>query len=76
MENGFDGKLAEKLSGMALNDAASNVNSNSDSLTQVMNAVEAAEATIKEQVPLSFSLSLFLSFLWIVYLMPNSQSMR
>lgn len=50
MENGFDGKLAEKLSGMALNDAASNVNSNSDSLTQVMNAVEAAEATIKEQM--------------------------
>ncbi|XP_039066630.1 uncharacterized protein LOC120212361 [Hibiscus syriacus] len=40
MENGHDRKLAEKLSGLALND---------DSLFQVMKAVEAAEATIKQQ---------------------------
>ncbi|KAK9037570.1 hypothetical protein V6N11_022476 [Hibiscus sabdariffa] len=46
MENGHDGKLAEKLSGLALND--NNIN-NDDSLFQVMKAVEAAEATIKQQ---------------------------
>ncbi|KAI3435440.1 uncharacterized protein J3R85_006042 [Psidium guajava] len=50
MENGFDGKLADKFSGMALNDASSNINSNNDSLFQVMKAVEAAETTIKQQV--------------------------
>ncbi|XP_030462744.1 uncharacterized protein LOC115682614 isoform X2 [Syzygium oleosum] len=50
MENGFDGKLADKFSGMALNDGSSNINSNNDSLFQVMKAVEAAEATIKQQV--------------------------
>ncbi|XP_039038600.1 uncharacterized protein LOC120176197 isoform X2 [Hibiscus syriacus] len=43
MENGHDRKLAEKLSGLALND------NNDDSLFQVMKAVEAAEATIKQQ---------------------------
>lgn len=57
MENGFDGKLADKFSGMALNDGSSNINSNNDSLFQVMKAVEAAEATIKQQVPLSLFLS-------------------
>ncbi|XWS29960.1 hypothetical protein CRYUN_Cryun24cG0075900 [Craigia yunnanensis] len=46
MENGHDGKLAEKLSGLALNDKEL---SNDDSLFQVMKAVEAAEATIKQQ---------------------------
>ncbi|XP_048128217.1 uncharacterized protein LOC115755897 isoform X2 [Rhodamnia argentea] len=50
MDNGFDGKLADKFSGMVLNDASSNINSNNDSLFQVMKAVEAAEATIKQQV--------------------------
>ncbi|XP_039042781.1 uncharacterized protein LOC120181788 isoform X2 [Hibiscus syriacus] len=46
MENGHDEKLAEKLSGLALNDKES---FNDDSLFQVMKAVEAAEATIKQQ---------------------------
>lgn len=46
MENGHDGKLPEKLSGLTLNDKES---SNDDSLFQVMKAVEAAEATIKQQ---------------------------
>ncbi|KAF8018201.1 hypothetical protein BT93_H3180 [Corymbia citriodora subsp. variegata] len=50
MDNGFEGKLADKLSEMVLNDASSNINSNNDSLFQVMKAVEAAEATIKQQV--------------------------
>lgn len=48
MENGFDRKLADKLSSLELNDP-SNI-SDSDSLFQVMKAVEAAEATIKQQV--------------------------
>ncbi|XP_039008212.1 uncharacterized protein LOC120136173 [Hibiscus syriacus] len=46
MENGHDEKLAEKLSVLALNDKEP---SNDDSLFQVMKAVEAAEATIKQQ---------------------------
>ncbi|KAA3475553.1 Retrotransposon gag protein [Gossypium australe] len=46
MENGHDGKLAGKLSGLALNDKEP---FNDDSLFQVMKAVEAAEATIKQQ---------------------------
>ncbi|GMI67160.1 hypothetical protein like AT5G23490 [Hibiscus trionum] len=46
MENGHDGKLTEKLSGLALNDKEP---FNDDSLFQVMKAVEAAEATIKQQ---------------------------
>ncbi|XP_022741047.1 uncharacterized protein LOC111292760 isoform X2 [Durio zibethinus] len=48
MENGHDGKLAEKLSGLALNENKDN-NDDDDSLFQVMKAVEAAEATIKQQ---------------------------
>ncbi|KAB2002422.1 hypothetical protein ES319_D11G065400v1 [Gossypium barbadense] len=46
MENGHGGKLAGKLSGLALNDKEL---FNDDSLFQVMKAVEAAEATIKQQ---------------------------
>ncbi|XVF16895.1 hypothetical protein REPUB_Repub10bG0070500 [Reevesia pubescens] len=50
MENGHDGKLAEKLSGLALNhDGNISNNNDDDSLFQVMKAVEAAEATIKQQ---------------------------
>ncbi|XVF60950.1 hypothetical protein PTKIN_Ptkin08bG0089000 [Pterospermum kingtungense] len=52
MENGHDGILADKLSGLALNDKDKDKdpsNSNDDSLFQVMKAVEAAEATIKQQ---------------------------
>ncbi|XP_021301066.1 uncharacterized protein LOC110429375 isoform X2 [Herrania umbratica] len=49
MENGHDGKLAERLSGLALNDKDNKEPSNDDSLFQVMKAVEAAEATIKQQ---------------------------
>ncbi|KAK4762895.1 hypothetical protein SAY86_008663 [Trapa natans] len=45
MENGFDGKLADKFSGLGIDDPSSN-----DNLFQVMKAVEAAEATIKQQV--------------------------
>ena len=56
MENGHDGKLAEKLSGLALNDNKDS--NNDDSLFQVMKAVEAAEATIKQQV-LFFFFSFF-----------------
>ncbi|KAK7391820.1 hypothetical protein VNO78_20243 [Psophocarpus tetragonolobus] len=58
MENGHDGKLAEKFSGMSINQPGqqhvhdqSNLSSNNnDNLYQVMKAVEAAEATIKQQV--------------------------
>lgn len=56
MENGHGGNLADKFSGLALNDKGndsnnnSNNNNNNDSLFQVMKAVEAAEATIKQQV--------------------------
>ncbi|XP_039042480.1 uncharacterized protein LOC120181422 [Hibiscus syriacus] len=46
MENGHDEKLAEKLSGLDLNDKKP---FNEDSLFHVMKAVEAAEATIKQQ---------------------------
>ncbi|XP_022774810.1 uncharacterized protein LOC111316871 isoform X3 [Durio zibethinus] len=46
MENGHDGKLAEKLLRLTLNEREP---SNDDSLFQVMKAVEAAEATIKQQ---------------------------
>ncbi|XP_024019927.1 uncharacterized protein LOC21389020 isoform X2 [Morus notabilis] len=51
MENGYD--VAEKLSGMKLgfdDENNENDNKNSSSLFQVMKAVEAAEATIKQQV--------------------------
>ncbi|KAK9292736.1 hypothetical protein L1049_020715 [Liquidambar formosana] len=51
MDNGF-GNLADKMSGLAVNESSSspNSNSNNDSLFQVMKAVEAAEDTIKQQV--------------------------
>ncbi|XP_062158421.1 uncharacterized protein LOC133865915 isoform X2 [Alnus glutinosa] len=50
MENGYDdGRLAEKFSGLAVAGATTTTNNN-DSLFQVMKAVEAAEATIKQQV--------------------------
>ncbi|KAK4786203.1 hypothetical protein SAY86_002892 [Trapa natans] len=45
MENGFDGELADKFSGLGIIGPSSN-----DNLFQVMKAVEAAEATIKQQV--------------------------
>ncbi|KAJ4829645.1 hypothetical protein Tsubulata_035704 [Turnera subulata] len=48
MENGHDTNLAEKMSGLGLRDNHSS-SSNNDSLFQVMKAVEAAEATIKQQ---------------------------
>ncbi|XP_059453233.1 uncharacterized protein LOC132183813 isoform X2 [Corylus avellana] len=53
MENGYDaGRLAEKFSGLAVTAGAgaTTTTNNNDSLFQVMNAVEAAEATIKQQV--------------------------
>ncbi|KAK4840836.1 hypothetical protein QYF36_019400 [Acer negundo] len=50
MENGHGGKLADKLSGLSLNQNDDSNNNNNDSLFQVMKAVEAAEATIKQQV--------------------------
>lgn len=58
MENGYDGKFAEKFSGLAISGAAdsplrfpnTNNNTNDSSLFQVMKAVEAAEATINQQV--------------------------
>jgi hypothetical protein len=51
MENGYDdGRLAEKFSGLAVGAGATTTTNNNDSLFQVMKAVEAAEATIKQQV--------------------------
>lgn len=58
MENGHDGKLAEKFSGLSIDQHGQNhvhdqsnvSSSNNDNLYQVMKAVEAAEATIKQQV--------------------------
>lgn len=59
MENGYDGKFAEKFSGLAISGAAdsplrfpntNNTTTNDSSLFQVMKAVEAAEATINQQV--------------------------
>ncbi|KOM35622.1 hypothetical protein LR48_Vigan02g177200 [Vigna angularis] len=58
MENGHDGKLAEKFSGLSVNqhgqqqvhDQSNLSSNNNDNLYQVMKAVEAAEATIKQQV--------------------------
>ncbi|XP_047151954.1 uncharacterized protein LOC124823713 isoform X5 [Vigna umbellata] len=57
MENGHDGKLAEKFSGLSVNqhgqqqvhDQSNLSSNNNDNLYQVMKAVEAAEATIKQQ---------------------------
>lgn len=74
MENGFDGRsLAEKFSELAVGAAPteqsnshssnSHSNNNDSNLFQVLKAVEAAEATIKQQVQriflssLSFSIS-------------------
>lgn len=59
MENGYDGKFAEKFSALAISSAAESpirfpnnntTTTNDSSLFQVMKAVEAAEATIKQQV--------------------------
>ncbi|XP_044500442.1 uncharacterized protein LOC123221628 isoform X2 [Mangifera indica] len=52
MENGHGENLLDKLSGLALNDSNNNSssNNNNDNLYQVMKAVEAAEATIKQQI--------------------------
>lgn len=64
--------LESKFAGLAVNDSSSNsngnnndnnmssINPNSDGLFQVMKAVEAAEATIKQQVLIFFSLFQFL----------------
>ncbi|KAG2668592.1 hypothetical protein I3760_15G167400 [Carya illinoinensis] len=50
MENGYDDdNLADKFSGLAVS-AGTTTTNNNDSLFQVMKAVEAAEATIKQQV--------------------------
>lgn len=84
MENGYDGKLAEKFSGLGLGSGVStgdpsfgtnsNSNHNDSSLFQVMKAVEAAEATIKQQVSSSPQLqnpkllSLFYLFLSLLLL--------
>ena len=50
MDNGHEERLAEKFSGVGLRES-SNEN---DSLFQVIKAVEAAEATIKQQVFVAF----------------------
>ena len=62
MENGYDGKLAERFSGLAIDlhssqqqydqphDQSNPSSNNNDSLIQVMKAVESAEVTIKQQV--------------------------
>lgn len=57
MDNGYDRKFADKFSGLAISGAgdpiggANNNHGNNDSsLFQVIKAVEAAEATIKQQV--------------------------
>ncbi|MED6186540.1 hypothetical protein PIB30_067662 [Stylosanthes scabra] len=55
MENGYDRKLAENFSAMRINNPQVHDQfhfdaNNSDNLYQVMKAVEAAEATIKQQV--------------------------
>ncbi|KAI4378837.1 hypothetical protein MLD38_016263 [Melastoma candidum] len=53
MENGFEGRLTDKMSGLGINDDASSINSGDnhcDGLAQVMKAVEAAEATIRHQI--------------------------
>ncbi|KAK6923300.1 hypothetical protein RJ641_011604 [Dillenia turbinata] len=53
MDNGY-GNLAEKFSGLAVNEVSNNSSNgntiNNDNLFQIMKAVEAAEATIKQQV--------------------------
>ncbi|KAG9147445.1 hypothetical protein Leryth_020424 [Lithospermum erythrorhizon] len=50
-EGGEDGTFMEtKMASLALSDSNNNDNNNSDGLFQVIKAVEAAEATIKQQV--------------------------
>lgn len=56
MENG-GGSLESKLAGLHINDSGHISGNNSDGLFQVMKAVEAAEATIKQQVFYSSSFS-------------------
>ena len=60
MENGYDGKLVDRFSGLALSDSPSSASN--DGLFQVMKAVEAAETTIKLQVSLFLSLFFFFFF--------------
>lgn len=59
MKNGYDGRLAEKFSGLGINQHSqqhdqphnqTNPSSDNDSLYQIMKAVETAEATIRQQV--------------------------
>ncbi|XP_038707609.1 uncharacterized protein LOC120002839 isoform X1 [Tripterygium wilfordii] len=56
MDNGHDGRLADKLTGLSINDGDNRISSpssnksNNDNLFQVMKVVEAAEDTIKQQV--------------------------
>ncbi|KAJ6402740.1 hypothetical protein OIU84_014778 [Salix udensis] len=51
MENGgHERKLADKLSGLSLNNNNDSSHNDNNSLFQVMKAVEAAEATIRQQV--------------------------
>ena len=56
IENGYDAKLVEKFSGLAVDSqkrqhGQSNLSSNSnENLYQVIKAVKAAEITIKQQV--------------------------
>ncbi|XP_050387992.1 uncharacterized protein LOC126803216 isoform X3 [Argentina anserina] len=50
MDNGYDRKFADKFSGLAISGAGDRGTNNDSSLFQVMKAVEAAEATIKQQV--------------------------
>lgn len=73
MDNGHGGNLVDKLSGLTLNDPnnTNNNNTNNDSLFQVMKAVEAAEATIKQQVLfISFSqICLFKIFLILQFIL-------
>lgn len=63
MENGY-GNLADKLSGLAVNGSNNN---NDNNLFQVMKAVEAAEATIKQQVghlSIVYTITLLVSLLF------------
>lgn len=57
MENGHEEKLADKLSELTVNNSPQSPDDSTaknDSLFQVMKAVEAAEATIKQQVLVNF----------------------
>lgn len=52
MENGHEERLAERFSGVGLEDSSRSAENEfkNDNLFQVIKAVEAAETTIKEQV--------------------------